>query len=151
MKDQQAFVFIPVDTVNTEQQFKKAVKGMNTTKSIACKASNINSVQQSDETVSIQIALSIFTCKLYVSSLKFYETITGINISLHRKTGIKYRQEDNPTVPQAQKYHNRYITILDTNSNDNSRSKREAKHAVRHNIDDIEYQYTFKPNPVLRS
>ena len=51
---------------------------------------------------------------------------------------------------QAQVHHERYIPASDIRPSDTVRFKREARHNVRHKIDDLDYQNSFMPKPVLR-
>ena len=72
----------------------------------------------------MQISPSMVSCVLHISSHEFVKKMTRINISLDKKTDVKYGQAKF-TMSQAWEYHNRYITILDIHSDDNLRSKRE--------------------------
>ena len=77
--------------------------------------------------------------------INFAKPMKGINISVHKKTDMKYGQLTKFTMPQALIYHNRYTTIPDTYCNDKCRSKRETN-MMSYIINDMEYQIPLYQN-----
>ena len=59
--------------------------------------------------------------------VNFVKPMKRINISLHKKTNIKYAHQDKWTMLQADECYSKYITIPDRSSDDNFGSKEKPK------------------------